>query len=368
MTQKNPLVNFFDSDFDSENESNIFDDGRDLNVAFIASPGKSISCILDDSSLSDPAGMLIYNEEKEDIEKVKDQKVDKLARKRGRDELSYQGNHLKTTEESFKNGSALGNDFEPYSMTNPGYLCMNEKKWVSTAKRNRMPRFGDLDLEMENIQISEISETTDLSKEKEERTECIFTSTCLGEFKETSEEYDWRKIEKRSFLAMDDESEKIEPKIRVPVSRSDYVYHELSTIAEVDSVLMDESIESLMNSDKCDSLFKHDLRNSKFLKANNSFDIFMKANAPSNFPAYVMKLIQNEHIEKFLQEPGILEESDLTLITTDLDSLSKISERSTKKGYCRNYCNIKRFDDEESPSLISFEQHELSCMRDCTDE
>ncbi|GBM21004.1 hypothetical protein AVEN_9702-1 [Araneus ventricosus] len=368
MTLKNPSVNFYDSDFDSRNESTLFGDTSDLNVAFIASPAKSISCILDDSSLNDPAGMLVYNDENDDLEKVRDQKVNKLEAKRDGVELCCQGNHSKTAEEGFRNRSSLESDLALYSVTNPGYLCKNEKNWISTAKRNRMPRFGDLNSEIGNIQFSQIFETTDSSKKKEERTECIFTSTCLDEFQKISEEYDWRKIEKRSVFEMDDESEKMEPKIRVPVSRSDYVYHELSTIPEVDSMFMDESVESLMNSDKCDSLFTHDSKNSKVLKANDSFDIFMKSNAPSSFPAYVMKVIQREHIEKLLQEPGILEQSDLTLISTDLDSLSKISEISTKKGHCHSYYKIKRFDDEESPSLISFEQHELSCMRDCAKE
>lgn len=394
-------LNDFDSDY--FDISSVFNDTHEfLNVAFIGSPNESLSYLHNDSPLRNLSLLLYSNGES--TQNKDESKTSALSENEDMTKPSYKNlSDLNYPGEIFQNNTPTEADSKPYgtikhsSLTNEtgnddtgdfhslpkwkyNQQCLR-KMSTSSCQNPEMESFAEISsigddseskcgtrpVGVEKKIFVKDSKTPYLPKLIPEMTE---TPSCdnVPEEHKVHTEFDYSNLIRRYFIPETEcDPQEFESKCFKRYPQCDYVYHELSTIQEMNSMSTDEICESLTNSSACDDSDVEDSDSKaipEIFEPSISEESFLKRKCPP-FPLNVLKIIENKHVEKHLQDRGILEESDLTLISNEFsDASNKYLEKSVESNAFHSICKRKSSYNMDSPSLISFLQHEISCMED----
>ncbi|GFY03362.1 uncharacterized protein TNCV_1173201 [Trichonephila clavipes] len=388
------------SDFDSDYlDASVFNDTHEfLNLAFIGSPNESL-CLHNDSPLSN-LSLLLYSNGELKQESKNDSKIRALSENEDTKKPSYKNlSDLNYPDEVFQNKTPTKDDLKPYetiqhsSLTTEKCNDTNEfyflPKWKYTQQglpKTRTNSYQNLEPES----FAEISSISDYSDSKFATRPLGIDKRRFGKDSGTTflpkltpemcaknswdqkpeepkmhTEFDYSNLVRR-YLTLETEcdSQEFANKFGKRQPQWDYVYHELSTIQEMNSMSTNEICESLVNSSACDDVEDSDCKATpEIFKPSVSEDCFIKRELSSSFPLNDLKIIQNHYIEQLIQERGILEESDLTLVSNEFTNpLTKYLEKSTEHSGMYSICKRRSSYNMDSPSLISFLQHEMSCM------
>ncbi|GFT54328.1 uncharacterized protein NPIL_555261 [Nephila pilipes] len=373
-------------DSDYLDGSSVFNDTYAfLNEAFIGSPNESLSCLDNDSSLRNLSFLVYSNGE---LMPENNSRIRTLPKSEDMTEPSYTNlSDLNYPDELLQNSTSPEDGLKPYRTIKHSSLttenCDNGTndfqslpKWKydqqCLLKRNSDPASESF------VEISSINDDSEskpgarpvgIEKKKFVKysgtpylpkiTPEIYEKDLPGD--PVPEEFDYRSlIRKYLIIASQCKHQEFGNKFGKRYPLSDYVYHELSTIQELNSFL-DECCESLTNSNVCEEVSVEDSKvSSKIYKHSTTKENFLKEKALSTLPLNVLKIN-----ERLLQERGILDESDLTLISNEYSNASiKYLEKSVEQNGFHSISKLKSQYNIESPSLISFLQHEMSCMMD----
>ncbi|GFR10847.1 uncharacterized protein TNCT_296691 [Trichonephila clavata] len=386
------------SDFDSDYfDVSVFNDTHEfLNLAFIGSPNKSISCLHNDSPLSN-LSLLLYSNGELTPDSKNDSKTRPLSENDDMTVPSYKNlSDLNYPDEIFQNNTPTKADLKPCETIRHSSLTTEKcddtsefyflPKWkytqqclpktstnsyqnpesesfaeISLIDDYSDSKFGTRPLGIDKRKFGKDSGTTFLPKLTLEMCE---KDSCdqIPEEPKIHTEFDYSKLVRRYLtLETDCDSQEFGNKFGKRQPQCDYVYHELSTIQEMSSMSTDEICESLINSNTADDVEDSDSTAiPEHFKPSSSEGSYF-----SSLPLNDLKIIQNQCVEKLIQERGILEESDLTLISNEFSGpLSKYLEKSAEPSGMYSICKLRSSYNMDSPSLISFLQHEMSCMED----